>query len=188
MPRPSFPRVKSGLLTLLWTLAVLVILLTGHFYILPYALVLGAVLLISRRVSGYREHPLRGTYDLLFLGYLWMVVLVRCRPFRWSSGVELALNIAEHIGFALVIGLMAYLVFLLLFRWPARRSLIAGLLAFNALGIGNEVFQDAMGGDVFQGFDADAWKDIGMNAVGSIVLFALLYRPTRRTGDRSVAA
>ncbi|MBL7962274.1 MAG: hypothetical protein JNM31_00385 [Flavobacteriales bacterium] len=164
------------LLLTLWSLAALVVQLTGHTYILPYALVLGLFLVFLGRLPGYRQHPARYTFDLLFLTYLWAIVAVRCRPFRWSIPVELALNIAEHIGFALVIGLLAYLIFLLLFRWPARRSLIAALISFNVLGLGNEVFQDIVFGGSLQPFDTDAWKDIGMNAFGSVLLYFIINR------------
>ncbi len=164
------------LLLIPWSLAVMVVLLTGHTYILPYALVLGLFLVILGRLPGYSHHPARRTYDLLFVTYLWAIVAVRCRPFRWSVPVELALNIAEHIGFALVIGLLAYLIFLLLFRWQARHSLIAAVISFNVLGIGNELFQDIVFGGSLQPFDMDAWKDIGMNAAGSVLLYFIINR------------
>ena len=61
---------------------------------------------------------------------------------------------------------------------PMRRALVLGLLVFNVLGIGNELFQDWMGGDPLGVFDADAWKDIRANAAGSILLLALLWRRT----------
>lgn len=167
------------LLVLPWALAVVVIVLTQHLYILPYALFLGVILVALGHVPRYHDHPARRTYDLLFLAYLWAIVAVRCRPFRWSAPVELMLNMSEHIGFALVIGLLAYLLFLLLFRWPPRHALVAGLVSFNVLGIGNEFFQDAMGGNVLQGFDRDAWKDIGMNALGSVLLYVIIVRSHR---------
>ncbi|HOY28545.1 MAG TPA: hypothetical protein PLR96_06195 [Flavobacteriales bacterium] len=174
-----FPRTASPLLLALWALPVLVILLTGHLYILPYSAVLGAILVGLSCVPVYRIHPARRTYDLLFLAYLWAVVLIRCRPFRWSAPVELALNIAEHIGFALVIGLMFYQTLLHLLHLPPQKAVLTGLVCFNVLGFGIELYQDAWAGDVLQGFDADAWKDIAMNIIGSLILFAILRRTTR---------
>ena len=185
-----FPGMAGVFLVLLWTLPVLAILLTGHHYILPYAAVLGGILVGLARVPGYRQHPGRRTYDLLFLAYLWAVVLVRCRPFRWSAPVEFALNMAEHIGFALVIGLVFYLVFLLFVRWPPRQALISGLVCFNVLGVGIELYQDAWSGDILQGFDTDAWKDMAMNMVGSVILFMILHRSSgtvRSTANRTPA-
>ncbi len=120
--------------------------------------------------------PRRHLFDLILLAYLWAFIAIRCRPFRWSGPVEQALNIGEHIGFALVIGLLAYLIHLLLFRSPPRKALIAAVIGLNLLGIVNELFQDAIGGDVLQGFDIDAWKDLAMNAVGSALL-VLFLRP-----------
>lgn len=164
-----------------WALAVLVVLLTGHFYILPYAAALGLLLLLLPRSTGYRTHSQRAQYDLLFVAYLWLVVAVRCRPFRWSPGVEFALNLLEHVAFAMVIGLMAYLILQLVFGLPMRRAILLGLLAFNLLGIGNELFQDWMGGDPLGVFDTDAWKDIGANAVGSFLLLGSRWRRTSST-------
>lgn len=165
---------------LLWLAAVLVVVLTGHWYVLPYAIALAGMLLVLHRSAAYRLHPARPIYDLIFIGYLWMVVLVRCRPFRWSTPAEAALNMAEHIGFAVVIGLMAYLVFHLLLRWPARKALLAAILAFNVLGVGNEFFQNRMNGRPSFSLDGDARKDIAMNAVGSVVLAGLLGTNFRR--------
>lgn len=161
-----------------WALAVLVILFTGHYYILPYAGALGLLLLLLPRSQGYRTHGQRSRFDLLFVAYLWLVVAVRCRPFRWSLAVEFLLNLLEHLAFAMVIGLMAYLILQLVLGMPMRRALLLGLLAFNLLGIGIELFQDWMGGDALGVFDTDAWKDIGANAMGSLLLMALLWKRT----------
>lgn len=157
-------------------MAVAVIVLTGHRYLLPYAITLGTVLLVLYRSVRYREHPQRHLFDRIFLAYLWTIIVIRCRPFRGSGPVEQVLNIYEHIGFAMVIGLLVHLLFVLLSGWPHRKALIAGSIAFNLLGIVNELFQDAIGGDVLQGFDIDAWKDLAMNAVGSALL-VLFLRP-----------
>lgn len=179
--------MSRTLLVIPWALAALVIVLSGHTYVLPYALVLGAFLVVLGRVPGYRDHPSRPTYDTLFLIYLWVIVAVRCRPFRWSAPVELVLNIVEHLGFALVIGLLAYLIYSLLFHWRPRKALIAAVVSFNVLGFGIEFYQDAMSGDVLQGFDADAWKDVGINAVGSALLYLILAR-SQRTDQTPVRA
>ena len=169
-------------ITGVWALAVLVVLFTGHFYILPYAAALGLVLLLLPQAPAYRNHRQRSQFDALFVGYLWLVVAVRCRPFRWSTDVEFALNLLEHLAFAVIIGLMAYLILQLVFGMPMRRALVLGLVAFNLLGVGNELFQDWMGGDPLGVFDADAWKDIGANAAGSILLLALIWRRTSSPG------
>jgi hypothetical protein len=161
-----------------WALAVLVVLFTGHFYILPYAAALGLALLLLPQAPAYRTHSQRSQFDALFVGYLCLVVIVRCRPFRWSTDVEFALNLVEHLAFAVVIGLMAFLILQLVFGMHLRRALVLGLVSFNLLGVGNELFQDWMGGDPLGVFDADAWKDIGANAAGSILLLALLWRRT----------
>ncbi len=163
---------------LFWCLAVAVVLLSGHWYVLPYAGALGAMLWVLHRYQRYREHSARERYDGIFLGFLWLVVAVRCRPFRWSAPVEQALNVAEHLGFALVIGLMAYLVFHLLLRWRAPKALLAALLAFNLLGVCNEFFQNAVNARPLLVLTPDAQKDIAMNAVGSLGLLLFL-RPGR---------
>ena len=82
------------------------------------------------------------------------------------------------LAFAVVIGLIAFLILQLVFGMHLRRALVLGLVSFNLLGVGNELFQDWMGGDPLGVFDADAWKDIGANAAGSILLLALLWRRT----------
>lgn len=168
--------MSSVLLVVSWSVAMLVIGWSGQLYILPYAVVLGGLLVVLHRMRPYRTHSERRSYDLIFMGYLWAVVGVRCRPFRWSAAVEYALNIAEHVGFALVIGTLAYLLLLLLVQWPHRKALIAAIICFNLLGICIEFYQDAMSGSVLQGFDGDAWKDVGMNALGSVVLMMVLWR------------
>lgn len=166
--------MSSAFLLFLWSAAVLVIGWTGQLYILPYAAAMGGLLVLLHRMRPYREHVHRRTYDVIFMGYLWAVVAVRCRPFRWSPTVEYALNIAEHVGFALVVGSLMHLVLLLVLRWSPRSALIGAVIGFNLLGIGNELFQDWMGGDPIGLFDADAWKDIGANAAGSVLLMILL--------------
>lgn len=172
----SYFAIVFGLFScFLWASAVITAHWTGHIYILPYAIALGLLLLTLSRVRGYREHRSRRTFDLIFLGYLWAIVWVRCRSFRWSLTLEKMVNIGEHIGFALVIGLMAYLIFLLVFGLSSRRAMFAGFFSFNLLGIGNEIFQDLMGGEGIAFFDADAWKDIGVNAAGSLLLVVLLW-------------
>ncbi|MGV3637976.1 MAG: hypothetical protein ACO1NQ_10070 [Flavobacteriales bacterium] len=94
--------------------------------------------------------------------------------------MEFALNITEHIGSALVIGSLMHLVLLVVLRWSPRRALVGAVVVFNLLGIGNELFQDWMGGDHIGLFDADAWKDIAANAVGSLLLILIL-APSRTT-------
>lgn len=166
-------------LVVLWSMAVLVIGWTGQLYILPYAAALGGILYVLYRMRPYREHPQRRHYDLIFLGYLWAVVVVRCRPFRWSPPVEYALNITEHLGFALVIGSLMHLVLQLALRWSPRRALVGAVVVFNLLGIGNELFQDWMGGDPIGQMNADAWKDIASNAAGSVLFVIILRRQLR---------
>lgn len=184
--RPKFARMSSAFLLFLWSAAVLVVGWTGQLYILPYAAAMGVLLGLLHRLRPYREHLDRRTYDLIFMGYLWAVVGVRCRPFRWSPTVEYALNIAEHVGFALAVGSLMHLVLLLVLRWSPRNALMGAVIGFNLLGIGNELFQDWMGGDPIGLFDADAWKDIGANAAGSVLLMILLGGSTWVSNGKSV--
>lgn len=172
------PRLRNALL---WISAVLVVLLSGHHYVLPYAVALALMLVVLGFAPAYRLAPDRARYDGLFVLYLWLIVAVRCRPFRWSPPVEAALNMLEHLGFALVIGLMAYLLFHLVMRWPARRALIAAVIAFNVLGFANELFQNLMNGRAAWPLQGDAWKDIAVNALGSTVLVLLMRKRLARS-------
>ncbi|MFZ1694160.1 MAG: hypothetical protein WAT74_13255 [Flavobacteriales bacterium] len=159
--------------------AVLVACAAQAWFLLPYIAVLMSAVGFLHTRPGYLAQPRHRIYDWVFLGYMLLIALNRTRPATGHSGFEFVVNIAEHVLFGCAICLLLRSYASLL--WPVLGSValvMLAVLAFNLIGIANELYQNTTTGRALWSLNADSLKDIAANAGGSMA-FVLLALPWR---------
>lgn len=158
---------------ILLALGLIIILIGGKMYLLVYVAVFFAGIEFLNSRKGYTRSPVHRRYNAIFMLFILFIVLNRSITFYFSDGFEDALNLLEHGLFAVVMCL-TLLCFLQLFgRWSHRSRMIIVLLAFNLIGLLNEVFQNGMNDRQLLVFEADARKDMAVNLIASAIFFVV---------------
>ncbi len=157
-------------------LAIIIILLSGHFFLLAYVAVFHVSVEFLNSRKGYTARPEHRRYNTVFVGFVLFIVLNRGRGFRFDEQVEYILNLVEHGMFALVICLNLLCYLELWGKWSHRTRMLAVVIAFNVIGVANEVFQNAMNERALLIMEADGMKDIAVNAVGSLIFLLVVKR------------
>lgn len=158
------------------------IMLSGVYFMLLYWLVLLACL----EWLNTRQFYLKTWRSLnwFFTGYLYFILLIRAFPWTWNAHFREAVNIAEHLLFAMLVCTLLFLGSLALYpRISLYKRIIGAYCCFNIIGIINEVYQNIIVGRLASVFISDSLKDIAVNLLGGllaalILLFIAKQRPT----------
>ncbi len=170
--------------------ALLSCILASHVYMLLYywaALLAVALLLHLKPAYKKQSGKLTDFFMLLFVAF---IVWERTRHYTFNSTIELVINDAEHILFALLI--CSIISFLLGPRNVqvayALQKLFVTIFMFNTIGLMNEFFQNTISGRPVYLLIPDSQKDILMNLCGSTLFVAIciLRIKNLRDGNRFI--
>ncbi len=164
-------------------MAALFILWSDHLYLMIYVVVFHASVEFLNSRKAYQSPQDHRRYNFIFVAFVVFIVLNRARAFRFDEQVEYMLNLIEHGSFALVICLNLLCYMALLGIWSDRTRMLAVVVAFNVIGVANEVFQNEMNDRSLWLFEPDALKDIVVNAIGSLIFLLFVKQRSARSSS-----
>ena len=152
----------------------IVIGVTSSYQLLYYtAVFVGSVEFLNQR-EAFKKLPNFKLLNLVFIAFLTFIILNRSRHIRLSVYTEGVVNILEHGFFALIICLKLLVYFHLFSNYSIRLKAFLVALAFNLIGLVNEIFQNWLNHRALFSFIEDARKDLLINCLGSILFLILL--------------
>lgn len=160
--------------------ALIWIMLAGVYFMLLYWLVLLSSLEWLNSRSFYTEGWRR--LNWFFTGYLYFILLVRAVHWKWEPHFREAVNIVEHLLFAMLVCTLLFLGSLAVNPRLGLFKRLAGVyVLFNVVGLVNEVYQNIIVGRLAAAFVADSIKDIGVNLAGSLLAVLVLLVLAKRS-------
>jgi hypothetical protein len=171
--RPS-KELKMNQLRLLFILFLIIIGVGGYHSLFYYAAVMmGSIEFLNHR-KAYLNLPNFKLFNAIFMGYLALIIVNRSRHIKFGLYTEGSLNIAEHGFFALVICLKLWVYFHLFSNYSPRLKAVLVALAFNLIGVINEIFQNQLNHRALFEFIEDARKDMTVNVLGTFLFLGIL--------------
>lgn len=155
-------------------LLLLVLIYLKGWTIMPYWSAMTVSLEVLNRLKTYRNQPNYTLYNWFFIGYLVLVVVDRTRTFHVNDTIEWCFNSLMHILFGLIV-CFKISQYMIIFDWKIKNRTLSIALAFNVLGVFNEILQNAMSSRALFVFIPDSQKDMVMNVVGTLVFIGLEY-------------
>lgn len=153
--------------------------------LLPYWLAMTVSLEVLNRNKAYLRQTNYTLYNWFFVGYLILVVADRTRRFHLNETFEWCFNSLMHILFGLIV-CFKMSQYWTVFGGQSKHRLLYIALAFNILGVFNEVLQNWMSHRALFVFIPDSLKDMGMNIVGTLVFLGFEYILLRKKCPPSV--
>jgi hypothetical protein len=155
------------------------ILISGLHFIVLYWFILWLSLEGLNHFDIYKLNPKRNTLNIIFITYLYIIFIERIRYTKFSAPWELAINCLEHIAFAWVVCAQLYFWTIIITKKVTKNRILI-LASFNVLGLFNEIYQQMLkNSSHWYALTNDAYKDILMNLVGSILFLFTLNRLSR---------
>jgi hypothetical protein len=161
-------------LRLLFAFLLIIIAVGGYHSLFYYAAVMMGSIEFLNYQKTYRNLPNYWVFNAIFIGYLALIVVNRSRHIKFGLYTEGSLNIAEHGFFALVICLKLWVYFHLFSSYSPRFKAVLVALAFNLIGVINEIFQNQLNHRALFEFIEDARKDMVVNGLGACLFLILL--------------
>lgn len=156
------------------------IMLAGVYFMLLYWLVL-ALSLEWLNSRPFYTHSWR-RLNWFFAGYLYFILLVRAIHWKWEPHFREAVNIIEHLLFAMLVCTLLFLGSLAVNpRLGLYKRLVGVYLLLNVVGLVNEVYQNIIVGRLAVAFVADSIKDMGVNLAGSLLAALVLLLVAKRS-------
>jgi hypothetical protein len=149
------------------------IIYAGYTPLLYYWAALMIIVILLNTRSAYRTYSLFA--NTVFLLYIFFITWVRTRPYQFSADTEYWLNNCEHLLFAVVICLLISL-FIRTVVYPQGsfiQTLLSTVVAFNCIGVINEVFQNSINHHSLFVLSNDSQKDLLMNLAGTALFIPL---------------
>lgn len=156
-------------------LLLLIILSVKKWFLMPYWVVMTLSLEILNNNKNYLQQRSVSVYNILFVGYLALMVWDRTRSYHTDFAIEWQFNSLVHILFGWIICFKIHQYFTA-FNIHIKNSFLYIALIFNILGFFNELMQNIMNGKYIFTFTADTQKDLMMNIIGTMVFIGLEYR------------
>jgi hypothetical protein len=163
-----------NLLRLIYAALLIVIILAGNYSLLYYAIVMVASIEFLNSQKVFKNLPNYTIFNVIFITYLVFIIINRSRHFKFGAYTEGTLNIAEHGFFALIICSKLLLYFHLFSKYSFKLKAIFAFIAFNLIGLINEIFQNKLNHRPLFLFIEDARKDMIVNGLGSLLFLIIL--------------
>jgi hypothetical protein len=151
-----------------------IILLTKKYFLLSYNGVMYVLIEFLNQKTNYLNQKNYRIINALFIGYQLLITINRTRTIKLGENTEGAINILEHIFFALIICLLInqLLLFFKKITLNKRQEPLLVFTIFNTIGVFNEFFQNIISHRELFVFTPDSVKDIGINLIGSLIFVA----------------
>lgn len=159
------------------TILLAIIIYLKSWTLLPYWAAMTVSLEILNNNKTYLQQRYVTWYNLIFIGYLVLVVWDRTRTYRVDETIEWLFNSLMHILFGVIV-CFKISQYLNVFNIKISNKIFYIALIFNTLGIINEFLQNAMcSRDLFT-LIPDARKDLVMNVIGTAIFIGFEYFTT----------
>lgn len=177
---PFFTAMKRIHVARLLMLASAVVpLLSGRYYLWTYLFILALSTELLNAAYAYRKLPGHARFTLFFALFMLFITVHRSWA-MWTGWLATAMNLLEHVLFALTICLNLW-CWMKVIAPRVRRSVLVAVVPFNLVGIANEVFQDLLNERPLFAWKGDAAKDLAVNAMGSVLFPVLVGRSDRKS-------
>lgn len=164
----------NGLTRLYYLLSLFIVYLIKNpilYFYITFFFVSVEILLLKKTKSNttFFKFP-----QLLFIGFVSYVLLVRSFVFNFSDETNYNLNTIEHLLFAVVICLLIFYYILFFSSIRKNYAIVLSFLIFNCIGLFNEFFQNYFQGKPVFILDEFSVKDLIANVLGTIIFVIIM--------------